>query len=80
MSKVFSLIITVNLPNAVIFHSTLHSLYMYIYNVYIFSLLAILKQKSLQEEVRKYKKKCVDHHQCNELLYWTWIPASLLIP
>lgn len=80
MSKVFSLIITVNLPNVVIFHSTLHSLYMYIQCIYIFSLLAILKQKSLQEEVRKYKKKCFDHHQCNELLYWTWIPASLLIP
>lgn len=30
--------------------------YTCIYNVYIFSLLAILKQKSLQEEVRKYKK------------------------
>lgn len=37
MSKVFSLIIiTVNLPNAVIFHSTLHSLYMYIQCIYIF--------------------------------------------
>lgn len=80
MSKVFSLIITVNIPNAVIFHSTLHSLFMYIQCIYIFSLLAILKQKSLQEEVRKYKKKCFDHHQCNELLYWTWIPANLLIP
>lgn len=54
--------------------------YTCIYNVYIFSLLAILKQKSLQEEVRKYKNKCFDHHQCNELLYWTWIPASLQIP
>lgn len=54
--------------------------YTCIYNVYIFSLLAILKQKSLQEEVRKYKKECFDHHQCNEVLYWTWIPASLLSP
>lgn len=36
MSKVFSLIITVNLPIAVIFHSTLHSLYMYIQCIYIF--------------------------------------------
>lgn len=80
MSKVFSLIITVNLPNAVIFHSTLHSLYMYIQCIYIFLACNSEAKKSLQEEVRKYKKKCFDHHQCNELLYWTWIPASLLIP
>lgn len=79
MSKVFSLIITINLPNAVIFHSTFHSLYMYIKCLYIF-FACNSEAKVPPRRGKKIKKKCFDHHQCNELLYWTWIPASLLIP
>lgn len=61
MSKVFSLIIIINLLNAVIFYFIFYSLYMYIKCLYIF-FVCNFEVKVFLRRGKKIRKKCFDYY------------------